>query len=139
MILFDTSVIIDAIEKDSPWHSWAREQIANAVAAEGAGINPLVLAEACVRAFTPEEVLGKLQGFGCELVSLPPACAIPTAKAYAIYLKRRKESGQGEGPRTPLPDFFIGAHAAVEGLALLTRDADRVRTYFPNVALITPE
>jgi predicted nucleic acid-binding protein len=138
MILFDSSVIIDAREQDSPWHSWAREQIADAVAGEGAAINPLVLAEVCVRAAKPDEVMDNLEEFGFVLIPLPVTSAFPAAKAYAIYLKRRKESGHGEGPRTPLPDFFIGAHAECAGAKLVTRDPDRVRTYFPKAELVTP-
>jgi predicted nucleic acid-binding protein len=71
MILFDTSVIIDARDPDSPWHSWAKEQIADAVGGDGAGVNAVVVSEASVRATDPDAVPGSLEAFGMTLLSLP--------------------------------------------------------------------
>ena len=138
MILFDTSVIIDARDKDSPWHEWAKEKIASAVSGEGAAVNTVVVAEASVRALDRDAVPALLGAFGMTLVDLPVSAAVPAAKAYALYLDRRKAQGQALGDKTPLPDFLIGAHAQAESLTLVTRDPGRVQTYFPKVQLVTP-
>jgi predicted nucleic acid-binding protein len=136
--LLDTSVIIDAFDAKSPWHSWAREQIANAVSGDGAVVNTVVLSEAAVRAENPDRVRLLLQQFGVELLPLPISAAGPAAKAFALYLERRRKEGTDTGNKIPLPDFLIGAHAQAEGLTLVTRDTERIKTYFPNVLLIHP-
>jgi predicted nucleic acid-binding protein len=128
--LFDTSVIIDARDQDSPFHTWAKEQIAEAVSGDGAAANSVVVAEASVRAKDRDAVPGLLEGFGMTLLALPVSAAVPAAKAFAVYLERLKREGKLAIARMPLPDFLIGAHAQAEGLQLVTRDPDRVRTYF---------
>ena len=139
MILFDTSVIIDARDKDSPWHEWAKDKIADAVSSGGgAAVNTVVVAEASVRAFDADAVPALLAAIGMTLVDLPVSAAIPAAKAYAAYLDRRRALGQSVPDKTPLPDFLIGAHAHAEGLTLVTRDPGRIRTYFPKVELVVP-
>jgi len=138
VILFDTSVIIDARDSDSSFHQWAKAQIASAVAGEGAVANTVTIAEAAVRAKDRDAVPALLEAFGMTLVALPVGAAVPAAKAFAIYLDRLKKEGKSTPHRMPLPDFFIGAHAQVERLKLVTRDPDRVRTYFPKVELVVP-
>jgi predicted nucleic acid-binding protein len=138
VILFDTSVIIDARDADSPFHAWAKQRIAEAVGADGAGANTIVVSEASVRASNRDAVPALLEGFGMTLVPLPVSAAVPAAKAFAVYLNRLKKEGHRTDNRIPLPDFLIGAHAQAEGLKLVTRDPDRVRTYFPKVELIVP-
>ena len=138
MILFDTSVVLDARDPDSPFSAWARDQIAEAVAGAGAAANTVVISESSVRSKNPEAVPGILQAMGMTLLPLPVTAAVPAAKAFGIYLDRLKKEGKTSIARSPLPDFFIGAHAQAEGLILVTRDPDRVRTYFPQVKLVTP-
>jgi predicted nucleic acid-binding protein len=138
MILFDTSVLIDARDASSPWHEWAKEQIAQAVAGEGACANSVVVSEASVRAAEPEKVPKLLEQMGIALVPLPVSAAVPAAKAFALYLDRLNVEGKKTENRIPLPDFLIGAHAQAEGLKLATRDPKRVGTYFPKVSLATP-
>ncbi|MEO8429163.1 MAG: type II toxin-antitoxin system VapC family toxin [Verrucomicrobiota bacterium] len=138
MTLFDTSVIIDARDADSRWHTWAKERIAGAVASDGAGVNTVVISEASVRAQDPEDVPALLQGFGMTLLPLPVSAAVPAAKAFALYLDRLKKEGKKSDSKVPLPDFLIGAHAEAENLKLVTRDPDRIRTYFPDVELMVP-
>lgn len=138
MILFDTSVIMDARDKSSPWHVWAREQIALAVANQEAVINPIVLAESAARSPTPDKVQAELESYGLDVLPLPVTSANPAAIAHAAYLARLKKEGR-TGPKVPLPDFFIGAHAQAEGFTLCTRDPQRIRSYFPVVKLITPQ
>ncbi len=79
-----------------------------------------------------------LEGLGLKLVPLPISAAVPAAKAFAIYLDRLKKEGRKTENRVPLPDFLIGAHAKAEGIKLVTRDPDRVKTYFPEVELVIP-
>jgi predicted nucleic acid-binding protein len=138
VILFDTSVIIDARDPHSPWHAWAKEQIASAVADAGAVANPITVSEASVRAVDPAAVPRLLEGFGMTLLPLPVSAAVPAAEAFRIYLDRLKKQGKHPEWKVPLPDFLIGAHAQAEGMKLVTRDPDRVKTYFPGVKLITP-
>ena len=138
MRLFDTSVVIDARDSESPWHSWAREQIAEAGSTEGAALNAVVLAEASVRVAQREEFPTRLEQMGFTLIPLPLSAALPAARAFALYLDRLKAEGKTKESKIPLGDFFIGAHAEAEGLPLVTRDPSRVKTYFPSVTLITP-
>ncbi|MGA3181300.1 MAG: PIN domain-containing protein [Verrucomicrobiota bacterium] len=140
MILFDSSVVIDARDLDSPFHDWAKRQIAAAVqeGGEGGVVNTIVVSEASVRAENPDAVPALLEGFGLKLVPLPISAAIPAAKAFALYLDRLKKDGRSTENRVPLPDFLIGSHAKADGMKLVTRDPDRVKTYFPEVQLIFP-
>ena len=138
MILFDTSVLIDARDPDSPWHDWAKELIASAVGGEGAVANTVTISEASVRAVNPDAGPRLLERFGMTLQNLPVSAAVPAAKAFRVYLDRLKREGKKLESKVPLPDFLIGAHAQSEGLHLATRDPDRVRTCFPGVKLITP-
>lgn len=138
MILFDTSAIIDARDAESPWHEWAKTQIVEAVTTQGAAVNTIVLSEACVKAKDRAAVPALLESFGITLIPLPITAAVPAATAFAVYRERLKRDGKKSEQTKPLPDFLIGAHAAAEGLALVTRDPDRVKSYFPGVSLITP-
>jgi predicted nucleic acid-binding protein len=138
MILFDTSVIIDARDLDSEFHQWAKLQIAGAIATEGAAVNSIVIAAASVRVEKPEHFVRHLETIGIVLLPLPVAAAIPAARAFALYLDRLKAEGKPVRTKIPLGDFFIGAHAAAEGMKLVTRDPARVVTYFPSVELVQP-
>jgi predicted nucleic acid-binding protein len=138
MILFDSSVIIDAVDAHSNFHEWAKEQISEAVDGEGAAINAVVLAETCVKKIEREKFADALENSGLVFLPLPVKAAIPAAKAYAKYLDRLKAEGKPVKSKIPLGDFFIGAHAAAEGMKLATRDPARVATYFPDVELLLP-
>jgi len=140
VILFDSSVVIDARDSDSLFHDWAKRQIAAAVqeGGEGGAVNTIVISEASVRAENRDAVPVLLEDVGLKLLPLPVTAAIPAAKAFAIYLERLKKEGRRTENRVPLPDFLIGAHAKADGLKLVTRDPDRIRTYFPEVQMVTP-
>jgi len=139
LILFDSSVVIDARDPDSPFHAWAKHQIAVAVqeGGEGGAVKTIVISEASVRAKNRDAVPALLESLGLKLVPLPISAALPAAKAFAAYLDRLKKQGRMPENRVPLPDFLIGAHAKADGMKLVTRDSDRVKTYFPDVQLIT--
>ena len=139
MILFDTSVVIDARDADSSWHEWAKEQIADANEAGGAAINTIVVAEAAVRVMDREHFPAQLERIGLALLPLPISIAASAARAYANYLERLKSHGKQPASKIPLGDFFIGAHAEAEEMNLVTRDPDRIKTYFPSVKLIVPK
>lgn len=139
MILLDTNVLIYGADRASPYRSWARTTVADAVGGEGAAINAMVLAEVCVGDEEPETVADRVRSWGVEILDAPAAAAPVCARAYLAYrLQRAAESG-GDSPRVPLPDFFIGAHAQIMGWPLATADVGRFRTYFPSVVLKTPQ
>lgn len=129
--LVDSSVLLDVMAPSS-WRNWSEENLAAAAERGELAINQVVYAEVAVGFASPERLERTLQGVGLKRLGLPWAAAWRVAEAFLAYRR------QG-GPRTtPLPDFFIGAHAAVADLTLLTRDPRRVRTYFPEVALLAP-
>jgi hypothetical protein len=138
MILLDTNVVIDARDSTQPDHAWAVAQIQAAVASEGAAINTVTLAELCVGSPKPEDVAPEIRKLGLHILDLPAATATICGKAYRRYLLARRASGAGPAPKTPLPDFFIGAHAEVMGWKLATRDRDRIVRYFPAVDVLAP-
>lgn len=140
MILFDRGVVIDTRNSNSPFHDWAKRQIAAAVqeGGEGGAVNTIIVSEASVRAENPDAVPALLERLGLKLIPLPISVAIPAAKAFAIYLDRLKKDGRKMENRIPLPDFLIGTHAKADGMKLVTRDPARVKTYFPDVQLVTP-
>jgi len=139
VILLDTNVLIYAVENRSPYHAWAKETIVNAVASEGAAVNAVSLAEICVGDSEPDTVADRIRSWGVSILDVPAAAASLCGIAYRSYRTSRKAKSGKESPALPLPDFFIGAHAAVMGWPVATADEDRFRTYFPNVPLKTPD
>ena len=129
-VLVDTNVLSDIIHADPRWEPWAEARIL-----EYFGmllINPIIYAELACRADSVEELEEILSPFELEYLELPKAALFQASQAFMAYRKR------GGNKASPLPDFFIGAHAAVLKLPILTRDVGRYRTYFPQVELITP-
>lgn len=139
MILLDTNVLVYAFDHGSLMHSWARKILRSTVLDEGAAINPVILAELMVGDQSPETVPSRLEALGVHLLDLPVEAAPRCAQAYTAYLdNRRKQPGLPAAPKSPLPDFFIGAHAAALAFPIATADTGRYQTYFPEVHLITP-
>lgn len=132
MILVDTNVFVDVWSRDPRWAAWSEAALADAADAGPLGVNPIIYAELCLGFEQESQLEQTLAAAGIRRLALPYQAAWPAAQAFAAYRKR------GGGRRAPLPDFFIGAHALVDGLALLTRDPRRYRTYFPGVTLIAP-
>ena len=133
MVLIDTNVLLDIATRDPQWFAWSSKRLAPVVNARQAAINPIVYAEVAP-CYRNERVLdlNLLPPTDFKRLALPYSAAFPAARAFAAYRK-------AGGKRTsPLPDFFIGAHAEAEGHTLLTRDPLRYRTYFPKVKLIAP-
>lgn len=131
--LVDSNVLIDLFTKDPTWCSWSFAQLADAGDRGPLLINHVIYAEVSIR-FSNFEELEEALGRDVFLrAELPWTAAFLAGKCFRDYRSR------GGTKTSPLPDFFIGAHAAVIKLPLLTRDAARYRTYFPTVELITPD
>jgi predicted nucleic acid-binding protein len=138
MILLDTNVIVDALDKSQAHHAWAREQIEDAVASDGGGISVVTLAELCAGARNPADVEPEIKRLGITVHDVPAAAASICGAAYRRYILARRDSGGGAPPKTPLPDFFIGAQAEVMDWKIATRDHGRFEKYFPDVVIMKP-
>lgn len=133
MIFVDTNVLLDVVTDDLTWADWSIAQLENASLGGTLWINDIVYAELAVRYNRIEDVDAFLKQAGLELMPVPREALFLASKVFTRY---RKAAGTRTGV---LPDFFIGAHAAVSGLPLLTRDIGRYRTYFPTLTLIAPD
>lgn len=130
MILVDTSVIADIFTRDPEWFDWSSAQIEHWAGQGPLGYNAIIFAELAVQFDTQRDLEHRLSAF--TLLALPLNAAFQAGQAFGKY---RRAGGR---KARPLPDFFIGAHAYVAHLPLLTRDPRRVRTFFPSIQLITP-
>ncbi len=131
--LVDSNVLIDVVVRDEQWAAWSIEALIEALDAGPVFVDQVVFAEVSIGYRTAEACQEALAVQGIGRVPIPWPAAFLAGRAFAAYRDR------GGTKLAPLPDFFIGAHAAVAGLRLLTRDASRYRTYFPTVELIAPE
>lgn len=132
-VLVDSNVILDVVKQDSRWAAWSAAQLALHADHYPLVINPVIFSEVSIGFATIEEVAEVLPPDYYEYAPIPWSAAFLAGKCFVDYRRR------GGGKSLPLPDFFIGAHAAVERLTLLTRDAARYRTYFPTVQLVCPD
>jgi hypothetical protein len=132
MILLDANVILDVWDPDPVWHAWSSEQMRSLSLLHELAINPIVYAEISVSFATATALDEKLAVMGAVVIGISCSAAFRAGKAYAQYRRRGGTKGN------VLPDFFIGAHAAVLGCPLLTRDTRRYAQYFPTVRLICP-
>lgn len=132
MILVDTNVLIDVFEDDPDWADWSVSQMQAQSKVHQLAINPIIYSELSL-AFSSVEALDKiLANVELKFLEIPKPALFLAGKAFARY----RQSGGSK--QNVLSDFFIGAHAAVSQLPILTRDAAPYRSYFPSVALITP-
>ncbi|MGL4401030.1 MAG: type II toxin-antitoxin system VapC family toxin [Luteolibacter sp.] len=138
MILLDTNVLIDAFDPSARFHLWASHLIRDGLLGEGVAINPVILAELCVGDLSPDTVAARLETLGIVMLDLPYATSQRCATAYADYLENRRKQNTPPAPKSPLPDFFIGAHASFLSLPLATADTTRYLTYFPEIRILTP-
>ena len=131
--LIDTNVFLDVVEERAEWFGWASRKVLEARQSGEIVINPIVYAEASTP-YNDEMAFSRfLDAAGFLREDLPFDCAFAAAKAHLKYRSR------GGVRLTPLPDFFIGAHAVFRGYTLLTRDAGRFRTYFPEIDVVAPD
>ena len=130
--LVDSNVLFDFLSEDDEWFDWSAAMLKEAANAGTVAINPIIYAEISVRYERLEELDEELPAAYFLRAPLPWEAAFLAGKAFAQY---KKTTG---AKRSPMPDFYIGAHAAVTGMTLLTRDSRRYRAYFPRLRLISP-
>jgi predicted nucleic acid-binding protein len=133
MILVDSNVLLDLIKDDPVWINWSLAALEAAAIDGPLVINQIIYAELSIGYPTIEALEQFIAGTGLRMAEIPREALFLAGKAFANY---RRLAGTKAGV---LPDFFIGAHASVSGLSILTRDVGRYRTYFPGVQLLTPE
>lgn len=133
MVLVDTNILLDLVTNDADWAEWSLARLEEASLAGPILINDVVYAETSIRYDRIEDLDTMLGDAVIEIAPIPRPALFLAGKAFQQY---RAAGGARTGV---LPDFFIGAHAAIEGWPLLTRDARRYRTYFPKVTLIAPQ
>jgi len=131
-VLVDSNVLLDVATDDPKWGAWSSATLARTADEAVLVINALVYAEVSIGFAAIEALEDALPAELFRRENLPYEAAFLAGKAFLSYRRR------GGTKRSPLPDFYIGAHAAVSGYRLLTRDATRYRTYFPKLGLIAP-
>ena len=131
-VLVDSNVILDLTTADPDWYDWSTNALTRCADEAYLAINPIIYAEVSVGFDRIEDLEETLIPDFFRRLPLPYEAGFLAGKCYTMYRKR------GGAKRSPLPDFYIGAHAAVSGLTLLTRDAGRYRSYFPTIDLVAP-
>jgi predicted nucleic acid-binding protein len=126
-------VLLDVFTEDATWFEWSSEKLAYHAERDLLAVNPIVYAEVSLHFSAIEELDDALPADHFQRLTLPWEAAFLAGRAFLQYRRR------GGDRRSPLPDFYIGAHAGISGMSLLTRDASRYRTYFPRLNLICPE
>ena len=132
MMLVDTNVLLDVLEDDPAWADWSVRQLRAQAQVHELFINPVIYSELSIAFARIEELESMLADAALAYEEIPREALFLAGKAFVEYRRRR---GAKAGV---LPDFYIGAHAAIAGLRLLTRDASRYRTYFPTVDVLAP-
>lgn len=132
-VLVDSNVLLDILTEDPQWFEWSSKALESCATDSMLVINPVVYAEVSIRFRTIEELEHALPASMFERQDIPWEAAFLAGKCFVKY---RRAGGR---KTSPLPDFFIGAHAAIENLNLLTRDPARYESYFPTVTLIAPD
>lgn len=132
MVLVDTNVLLDVLQDDPDWVAWSIGQLRAQARVHTLAINPVIYAEISLSFSTIEALDAVVARMALELQEIPKAALFLAGKAFVQYRRR------GGGKAQVLRDFFIGAHAAVNGWSLLTRDASRFRTYFPGLLVVAP-
>lgn len=132
MLLVDINVLVDVLQNDPQWAEWSIGQLRAQAQLHELAINPVVYAELSLSFSTFEALDRVVATMELAMHEVPRPALFLAGKAYLQYRRRGGSKAQ------VLPDFFIGAHAAVQGWPLLTRDASRFRTYFPGLQVIAP-
>jgi predicted nucleic acid-binding protein len=132
-ILVDSNVLLDVATSDPVWFAWSSQALENAANEASLAINALIYSEVSIGFKQIEDLEQAVPSSMFRRERLPYEAAFLAGKAFLQYRRR------GGGRTSPLPDFYIGAHAAVAGFRILTRDPRRYRTYFPTVVLIAPK
>ncbi len=130
--LVDSNVWIDCTDPSSPWHDWAVDRLQECSERAPLHVNLIIYTELLVPEPDVDALNALLDVFDTQRSALPWECAALAAKAFSLYRRR------GGVRRTPLPDFFIGVHAAIANLSVLTRDPKPYRSHFPRLTLVGP-
>jgi predicted nucleic acid-binding protein len=133
MLLVDTNVLVDVLEDDPNWSDWSIHQLRSQSKIHRLAINPVIYAELSLTFSSVGALDGTLRKLNLDLLEIPRPALFLAGKAFALYRR------QGGAKGNVLADFFIGAHAAVQGCPILTRDIRRYAAYFPRVELIAPD
>ena len=131
-VLVDSNVILDVLTEDPTWFEWSSSRLVELAEASTLVVNPIVYAEVSIRFDRVEDLDDAVPADHFRRDALPWEAAFLAGKVFLQYRRR------GGRRRSPLPDFYIGAHAAVHHFRLLTRDPRRYRTYFPRLPIIAP-
>ncbi len=131
-VLVDSNVLLDVVTEDPRWGEWSSSMLSSCADSGMLVINPIIYAEVSVGFERIEDLDDVLPADSFRRDPLPWGAGFLAGKCFVTYRRR------GGIRRSPLPDFYIGAHAAVAGLSLLTRDPARYRTYFPNLKILSP-
>ncbi|MGA2793485.1 MAG: type II toxin-antitoxin system VapC family toxin [Roseiarcus sp.] len=132
-VLIDANVLLDVMTEDARWLAWSAAAVERAADRYRLVVNPVIYAEVSIRYSRIEELDAALPKTMFDREAIPYEAVFLAGKSFLAYRRR------GGTKPSPLPDFFIGAHAAVAGYLLMTRDAARYRTYFPKLSLIAPD
>jgi predicted nucleic acid-binding protein len=130
--LVDSNVLLDVITEDDEWFEWSADRLADAASAGAIVINPIIYAEVSAGFDRIEALDEALPSVYYRRHPLPWEAAFLAGQCFVNYRRR------GGDRRSPMPDFYIGAHAAVAGMTLLTRDGRRYRDYFPTLRIVAP-
>ena len=132
VVLVDTNVLLDVLEEDAEWATWSQAKLEAASATDTLAINPIIYSELSIAFERIEELEAVIAEASLTVEPIPREALFLAGKVFLNYRRAR-------GNKTSvLPDFYIGAHAAVMQWPVLTRDVGRYRTHFPTVTLITP-
>jgi predicted nucleic acid-binding protein len=133
MLLVDTNVLVDVLENDSEWADWSIGQLRAQSQVQRLVINPIIYSELSLTFSTVEALDRTIRNLDLDMMEVPRPALFLAGKAFVRYRR------QGGTKSNVLGDFFIGAHAAVSGHAILTRDTRRFAAYFPSVQLVAPD
>ena len=133
MLLVDTNVLVDVLEDDPEWADWSISQLRSQSKIHRLVINPIIYTELSLTFSSVEALDQTVNVLGLSVLEIPPPPLFLAGKAFTRYRR------QGGNKNNVLADFFIGAHAAVSGCHLLSRDVQRYKSYYPSVKLIAPE
>lgn len=133
MLLVDTNVLVDVLENDPEWADWSIGQLRAQSKIQRLAINPIIYSELSLTFSTVEALDRTIDNLGLTMIEVPRPALFLAGKAFVRYRR------QGGTKSNVLGDFFIGAHAAVSGHAILTRDTRRFAAHFPSVTLIAPD
>jgi predicted nucleic acid-binding protein len=133
MVLVDTNVLLDVLEDDATWATWSQEQLDCASTTDTLAINPVIYSELSMAFDRIEDLEAVIAEASLAVEPIPREALFLAGKVFLDYRRNRGTK------QSVLPDFYIGAHAAVMQWPILTRDVGRFRTYFPTIPLITPD